>query len=156
MNWKCPVCSSEDNSSDSLRCSCGYEMSVEVIKPLKKKRPIGFTFIAFILFWLGIAAFGGLFAFSQQTLFHKVINAGYGLTALATAIGLWKLKDWVLKAYLAWCSSVVLLMLYMQFGAYGLYRTSMTGFITFAVIVSLMLTGIRMYITKKILKLQSA
>lgn len=28
MNWKCPVCSSENNSTDALRCSCGYEMFV--------------------------------------------------------------------------------------------------------------------------------
>lgn len=27
MNWKCPACGAEDNTSDLLRCSCGYESS---------------------------------------------------------------------------------------------------------------------------------
>ena len=159
MNWKCPVCGSEDNSSDFLRCSCGHEereISEFVINPLKKKRPIGFTFLAFILFSLGIAAFGGLFTFSQHTIFHKIINVGYGLTALITAVGLWKLKDWVQKTYLAWCISVIFLMLYLQFGASGIYRTNISGFIPFAVFISLILAGISKYISRKIMNLQSA
>lgn len=30
MDWKCPICGTEDNAFDSLRCSCGYEMPVVV------------------------------------------------------------------------------------------------------------------------------
>lgn len=37
MNWKCPVCGSEDNAFDSLRCSCGYEMPVVVVRPKNVK-----------------------------------------------------------------------------------------------------------------------
>ena len=26
LKWKCPACGNEDNSSDTLRCVCGYEV----------------------------------------------------------------------------------------------------------------------------------
>jgi uncharacterized paraquat-inducible protein A len=29
MTWKCPACGTNDNCSDLLRCSCGYEVSGE-------------------------------------------------------------------------------------------------------------------------------
>ena len=26
MNWKCPVCGSDDNGDSSIQCACGYRL----------------------------------------------------------------------------------------------------------------------------------
>lgn len=35
MTWKCPACGTNENSSDLLRCSCGYEDSGDNPKEIK-------------------------------------------------------------------------------------------------------------------------
>lgn len=35
MHWKCPLCGSDDNEKDSLRCSCGYELDEKNLRALQ-------------------------------------------------------------------------------------------------------------------------
>ena len=38
MTWKCPACGTNDNSSDLLRCSCGYESSENPPQDIQAKQ----------------------------------------------------------------------------------------------------------------------
>jgi len=113
---------------------------------MDKKRPAGFTILALIFIWLAFAAFIGSFIVSSGL--NPIVTLSYGVTALFTSIGLWKMKPWTFKAYLAWCAIVILTMAMMQVGY--VYRLPLPMFLAFAffIIALISLTGI--YIKKKV------
>ena len=93
------------------------------------RRPLGITLLSVVLAWLAIAGFGNALVWnssSVQTTQHQVgLNIGgwaftvlaliYGLSALVTSVGLWRMARWAGRAYLSWsCTAGVL-------GAYFLW-----------------------------------
>lgn len=114
------------------------------------KRSAGITIVAILLFFLSFAAFGNLLAgIEPKTSITKAITALYGLSALTTAIGLWKLKSWTFKSYLVWMVVIICTLLDFQFGRYGIYRAPIGIFAGFSVLVLTILGLLARYIKTK-------
>ena len=117
------------------------------------KRPTGFTILALFLAWVGIAGFVKVaiqFNSDHGTILMTLLAFLYGTTALATTIGLWKLKEWSYKSFIVWSIVVVAMMLTFQFGEYGMYRASMVPFLVFSVLVISLLYVLARYIKKNL------
>jgi len=117
------------------------------------KRPTGFTILSLFLGWVGIAGFVKVamqFSSAHGTILMTILAFLYGSTAIATTIGLWKLKEWSYKTFIVWSIVVVAMMLTFQFGEYGMYRTSMVAFLVFSVLVLFLLYVLARYIKKNL------
>ena len=112
---------------------------------MKTKRPIGFIILALFLGWLSIAAFVNAF-FGLGNL-NPILALLYGVTAIITAAGLWKMKSWTFTAYLAWCATVILMMVVMQMGY--IYRLPLPMFIAFACFLITIISLIGIYIKRR-------
>lgn len=113
---------------------------------MEGKRPAGLSALSIILGWL---AFSGEIIFwmsNSETI--SILALLYGASALAAAIGIWKVRPWALHAYLAWCGIVVLMMISMQLGA--AFRINILMFLVFAILVLALLSLAGMYINKKL------
>ena len=97
------------------------------------RRPIGATVLSLILGWLALAGFGNAVAwrvaphgFDQpltpriatlvealQSPILPVLALAYGTTALAAAIGIWRMRPWAPSAFLSWSVAVIALFAWM-------------------------------------------
>ena len=117
------------------------------------KRPAGFTILSIFLCWLAIAGFTN--AATQYNSGHEsrliaILAFFYGVTSLTSAVGLWKLKAWAYRSFLAWSIVVVATMLAFQFGSYGIYRTPLLIFLGFSFIILALLALVARYIWKNL------
>jgi hypothetical protein len=90
------------------------------------KRPVGFTILACLFAWLGVAGFAYVVAAPQvpepqlrsfglnvQTM--VAVGVLYGASALAASIGFWKQARWTPRAVLCWGAALLLGMASFQF-----------------------------------------
>ena len=112
---------------------------------MKKKRPIGITIISLILCWLSLAAYIGIFTGSNLSF---IILLLYGTTALLSATGLWKMKDWAFRAYLIWCIVVIITGISMQINP--VYRMPVYLFAIFILFLAMVIGLIAFYIFKRL------
>ena len=75
-------------------------------------RPLGATLLAIILVVLGVAGFGNAYVMVTESEYGAPVLAAvavaYGITALASAVGLWRRKRWAYPAFLLWAVVVLL------------------------------------------------
>jgi len=96
-------------------------------------RPIGAALLALVLGWLAVAGFGNAlmwraarasFQLPETSPLWRFIEAAssplfsllafaYGATALASCIGIWRMRPWMGKAFLAWAVAVTALGMWM-------------------------------------------
>ena len=108
------------------------------------KRPIGFTILAFFLCWLAVAGIGNVVVGPAQGIL-RLFALAYAITAIITAIGLWKMKSWAYTAYLAWAGVVIVTMIVMQLGH---YKVAWLSFLGFACLVVLLLWLLASYVKR--------
>ena len=97
------------------------------------RRPVGATILSLLLGWLAIAGFANAIvwrmaplAFDQplprrlatvvaslQSPILTIVALAYGATALMAAIGLWRMRPWMARAFLAWVGVVAVLFAWM-------------------------------------------
>lgn len=111
------------------------------------KRPIGFTLLSLLLAWLSIAGFFKAFI-GKEEMMSSVLTVIYGITALAAAIGFWKMKKWSFAAYLLWCATVLLMSITMQLDYR--YRVPIYSFLALIFFIILLLSGGAFFIHKKL------
>jgi hypothetical protein len=100
-----------------------------------RQRPKGATIVALLLGWLAIGGFGNAFMWQvvggsmdvprnspaarflelAQGPMLPVLTLLYGVTALAACIGIWRMRPWMDKAFLAWGISLAALGIWMTF-----------------------------------------
>ena len=86
------------------------------------RRPIGATLLALALGWLALAGFGNAVVWSAardslrvsessplarfleatSSPLFSILALAYGATALAACIGIWRMRPWMPRAFLAW------------------------------------------------------
>jgi len=114
---------------------------------MKEKRPIGFTILAIILWWLTLGGIAN--AALHMGGMHPIWPLAYAVTAFVAALGLWKVKAWAFQAFLAWSTVVVLVMFVMQ---HGHFKVPLPMFIGFACFMLVLLSLGAFYIKKTIIK----
>ena len=86
---------------------------------MNTKRTSGITVLSLILGWLSLAGFANFYMITTNSNFGTptlgVAAIAYGCVALATSIGLWKMKNWAYKAFLIWCAIVITFSFIFQF-----------------------------------------
>lgn len=98
------------------------------------RRPTGFVILALLTGWLALAGFANaavmMLPAAQEAGFGSPLLALgaviYGGAAAAAAAGLWQVRPWALRAYLAWVGSVVLIELLFVF-TFGRYMPPAPG-----------------------------
>lgn len=118
------------------------------------KRPTGFTILSLLLGWLALAGFANcIIQFNMTRSISTALFAFcYGLSALASAVGLWKFRPWAFKAVTLWVIVVALLALNMQFGMQGMYTSPLPLFAAFMAFTSILLGLLLFYVKKKLAK----
>ena len=104
-----------------------------------------FIILAFIFVWMAFSGFAG--SFIDTSGLNPIVTMSYGVSALFTSVGLWKMKPWVFYAYLAWCAIVVLTMMIMQAGY--VYRLPIPMFLVFACFAVILIGLAGLYIKKE-------
>ena len=112
------------------------------------KRPVGFTILALVLCWLALAGFGNAFVGPAQGGF-RVLAMIYGIAAISSAVGLYKMSAWANTALSIWAGVMVLTMIVMQLGQ---YRAALPVFVGFACIVLFLLWLIIRYVKRTLNK----
>jgi hypothetical protein len=100
---------------------------------IKIKRPIGFTILALMLWWLTFAVI--VYGFTHNDSLGTILPLSYAVTAFMSGLGLWKIRSWALSFFYAWILVDVLMMLVMQRGVYELPLPEFTGFALFTVLL---------------------
>ena len=130
-----------------------------------RSRPTGVTVLALVLGWLGIGGFGNALVWSvtpaakQLGTLTKVGSLGigtptftviavlYGVFAFASAVGLWLMRSWTSRAYLAWSAVVLLLFaFYFWHGAGGFAPLAVD--VGFFLLIALLLGAGYLYVRK--------
>jgi len=116
------------------------------------KRPTGFIILSLIFGWLALAGIGnGIIIFNKP---HGFLPASivflYGITALGSAIGLWKFRPWAYYATISWSITVLVVMFNMQFGMYGIYTLPLHLFALAAIFAITLLLLLLFYVKKKV------
>ncbi|MFA6173082.1 MAG: hypothetical protein WC334_00285 [Kiritimatiellales bacterium] len=106
-----------------------------------KKRPITLTIISLLLGWLALAGFANA---AIGLMGYRILPLIYGLTALTTAIALWKMKPWGFTAFIAWSVIAILTAGIMQKGQFKIPLYQFAGFVTFVILI-LMYGGVLIY-----------
>ena len=73
------------------------------------QRPLGVTLISIVLGWLALAGLGNAVLSHGWGSIFAAMALLYGVAALASCVGLWRMSPWANRAYLAWCVSVIAL-----------------------------------------------
>ena len=121
------------------------------------KRPTGFAILSFVMAWLGIAALMNAWLALTRVeppipRFLSPVMAAYGIAALATMVGLWKMRPWVLIALKSWMGICGLFML--SFGIYfkSLMQGGILGLLGFLIFVSVLFGFLYGYVEKNLRK----
>jgi uncharacterized membrane protein (DUF2068 family) len=115
------------------------------------KRPAGFTILSLLLGFLALGGFGNgaiQLKAAHGASMTAALDCAYALTALVSAIGLWRLKPWAFQSIMSWSVIVFLLMLNMQFGMFGIYSVPLYQFAVFALFVIALLALLLFYVKK--------
>ena len=76
------------------------------------QRPLGATVLSILLVALGVAGFGNAYFMVTESEYGAPVLAAvavlYGITALGSAVGLWRRKRWAYPAFLLWTVVVLL------------------------------------------------
>ena len=80
------------------------------------KRPFGITICALLLGWLAIAGFGNGWIILSGQISELPKSIGliaffYGITALSSTIGLWRMKPWGIIAVRSWMAVCLLFLI---------------------------------------------
>jgi hypothetical protein len=113
---------------------------------MEGKRPTGLSTISIILGWLALSGEFIFWMSKSETI--SILALLYGASALAAGIGIWNTRPWAFKVYLAWCSTVVFMLISVQLGS--VYRTDILVFMAFAIFVIALLSFTGLYINKKL------
>jgi len=74
-------------------------------------RPLGVSILAILLLVLAIAGLGNTYVMATQPGYGGRLLAAvalvYGVTALASAVGLWRRRRWAYSAFLAWGTTIL-------------------------------------------------
>jgi heme exporter protein D len=96
-------------------------------------RPLGATLLSLLLGWdalVGVInAFAwkvasptfndasspllSIFVYTAQSWRFTILALAYGLTALAAAIGIWRLRPWMVRAFLVWSATAMTLLVWL-------------------------------------------
>ncbi len=115
------------------------------------KRPKGFAVLSILLAYFAVAGTTkGLILIAPNGYFPAILSVIYGLTAIASALGLWIFRPWALHATVAWSITTILLMFNYQFGANGTYTMPLKSFLSLAFIMILLLVLMLYYVKKKL------
>ena len=102
-------------------------------------RPLGASILAILLFVLGVAGFGNAYVMSTQFDYGTPVLAAvailYGVTALASAVGLWRRQRWAYPAFLSWGAVVLLGFIVSQISIAQLPWVKVTVFLVVAAVV---------------------
>jgi uncharacterized membrane protein (DUF2068 family) len=106
------------------------------------QRPTGFTILAALLAWLSLSGLAftlvapGLPLPVAQRLALGGFGAAYFVSAASTAVGLWLMRRWACRTYLAWaaCSLVAVLLPYAIVPEPGPSWTAVPGIAIFGVV----------------------
>lgn len=126
---------------ERARTACNVRLRVN----MKSKRPVGFTILAIMLWWLTFAGVGN--AALRIGGMHPLWPLAYAATAFVTGLGLWRNSPWCFHAFLAWSGVVVLLMIAMQWGR---FRAPLPLFAGFACLMLILLSTGAIYIKKRL------
>jgi hypothetical protein len=114
------------------------------------KRPLGISILCFILLWLSVAGFlNGVFLFNKSNIFYLIFSIGgylYGISALLTAISLWKMKSSSVYFFVSWAVILFIWLLFIQF---FILRFPLLNLFAFIVIMSVILILVAKYIIKR-------
>lgn len=119
------------------------------------KRPIGFTVLALVMGWLGISAFlnawafftGGEIALPIALLPLMIL---YGITALATMVGIWKMRYWVLIALKSWMAICGFSLLAMGYYFNTFILGGVLGLLGFVIFISVLFAFLYGYVERNI------
>ena len=112
-----------------------------------KKRPIGFSILAILLWWLTLAGVAN--AALPMGVMHPAWAFAYAVSAFIAALGLWKVRAWAFHAFLTWSAVVVFMMFAMQHGS---LQIPLLKFATFACLILILLSSGAIYIKKTLRK----
>jgi hypothetical protein len=100
------------------------------------QRPLGASILAILLLVLGVAGFGNAYVMSTQSDYGTpvlaVVAVAYGVTALASAAGLWRKQRWAYPAFLAWGAVILLGVILSQFSIAQLPWVKVVAFLLVA------------------------
>ncbi len=104
--------------------------------------------MALFLGWLALAGIGNAFIGPARGLF-RIFALAYALSAIITALGLWRMKSWAFTAFLSWAGVVILTMIAMQLAE---YRISLLAFVGFGCFIVLVLWLLARYVKRTLSK----
>lgn len=121
-------------------------------------RPRGLTVLALALGWLALAGFVNAAAalLAPQPPFWSPTTAAtngalallYGATALAAAIGIWRLKPWAILYLRIWIAVVLVMMVWFMLGPFS--GGPLAGIVAFALLVVSLLWLLHRYASRKL------
>jgi hypothetical protein len=115
------------------------------------KRPRGFTILSLLLLYLAVVGTAkGIKLIAPYGYIPASLSVIYGLTAMASAIGLWIFRPWALHATITWSITALLLMFNMQFGLNGIYTMPLHLFLSFTFFVILLLWLLLYYVKSRL------
>ena len=112
-------------------------------------RPVGITIISVCFLFAAFVGFINAFfnSFNRTGFFYYLNTLGaflYGFFALATAVGLWKMKPWSYVSFLSWSAVVLINLIFYQYVA----RLPMLNLFAFLAIMFAILFPVGRYISK--------
>jgi uncharacterized membrane protein (DUF2068 family) len=112
-------------------------------------RPKRITLLSLLLGWLAIGGFGNSYIMLYQDTFSNplmgIISGVYGVLALASSIGLWRLALWSAKLFLSWSALLLIMAFIMQF---TFIEIPIVNFMVFVSVLTIILFGINRYVKR--------
>lgn len=103
------------------------------------KRPKRLTILSFLLGWLSFAGFANCYVMvskgTDNSLLMGVLAGLYGIAALMSSIGLWRLEKWASKAFLIWSALVVVMAFVMQTTFISMPTLNFFGFLSVVILI---------------------
>lgn len=115
------------------------------------KGPLSFAFLS--LFFAYLTVVGIIKGLQLTSLYGStpgILGFVYGLSALATAIGLWLFRPWAFHATIVFSISVLLWLFNWQYGLDGRYTLPLHYFVAYVLFVCLLLIILVFYVKKKL------
>jgi len=115
------------------------------------KRPKVFTILSVLFAYLAVIGTAkGLKLIAPYGYVPASLSVIYGLTAMASAIGLWMFRPWALHTTIVWSITALLLMFNMQFGLNGIYTMPPHLFLSLTFFMFCLLVLMLYYVKKKL------
>ena len=121
---------------------------------MAKRRPAGILLLCLIMVWLSVAAFWNAWLVLRGAEFLPVymtpIMIAYGFAAMATVVGLWSLRHWVLNALKVWMFVCGLLILGLGFYFNILVTSGILGLFGLTIFVAVLFGFVYGYVEKTV------